>query len=895
MVRLIRHRTGRGTRNRYDGRLDYELPPPWNVDNITNYESSQDLLAVLNASATSIPLEIIDEGSPNQPQSDDDGDGNPYDVLFWDVDGNENFGFNQELYIFREPTPPSPGIIQNIPVTPNSPIKSLVIIIEDFQSPPIRQGISTGRPIAETAARDVVVYSSANDDVIFGLENDDDLFGGAGNDLINGGSGLDRVVGNSGDDQLYGEAESDALHGLDGRDILYGGSSNDALFGNSGDDIAYGGSGNDGLAGDAGSDTLVGGIGNDIYRISNDTSDTLVELAGEGTDTVETQLNYTLPTNIERLILQGETAVIGIGNALDNVIEHQPLDEFGNIPIVNNTIQAGGGNDIVSAGNGSDSVNGGDGNDTLLGGAETDNLTGGSGADQFLFKSFFSSYSPSSDGIDNIADFNFAEGDRLVIPISNFTGGLSVGPLPASQFHVGAAATSTAHRFIYNPATGALFFDFNGTTSNAFAQQQIAALSPGLSLTSSAIEVIGGFAIPDLPNSPSVPIAGSSLIGTVGNDRLFGTEGNDTLNLLAGDDIGSGQEGNDTVSGGDGKDFLDGGSGNDQVLGEAASDRLLGEAGTDVLNGGTENDTLYGGTENDVLTGGAGSDRFNFYDPAIDGTDQITDFSVAEDKIGIYVGDSADSAYLDAGLIPNAPISADQFQIRAAAADGNDRLIYNSATGTLFFDADGNGAVAQVQIASLAPGLALTSSNLLAFDDSNVNAPESGTTANDVIDGGSTNDTINGMGGNDMLDGAEGSDRLNGGPGNDVLKGGAGNDTLLGLGGNDVLSGGDGNDRLEGGNGKDRLFSGLGNDKLFGGKTRDIFALEKGAGRDRIEDFQNGQDRLGLTPGLPFRKLTIQQKGQNTLVRLGKDPLALLVDVQANQITKADFVSVQLI
>jgi RTX calcium-binding nonapeptide repeat (4 copies) len=123
----------------------------------------------------------------------------------------------------------------------------------------------------------------------------------------------------------------------------------------------------------------------------------------------------------------------------------------------------------------------------------------------------------------------------------------------------------------------------------------------------------------------------------------------------------------------------------------------------------------------------------------------------------------------------------------------------------------------------------------------------------------------------------------------DNLLGTAVGETIDGLGGNDVLSGLGGNDTLIGGNGNDRLLSGAGSDTLRGDRGRDIFALEKGAGGDRIVDFRDRQDRIGLTAGLSFRQLGITQQGDNVVIQSGKDILATLTNVRRDQITQADF------
>ncbi len=195
----------------------------------------------------------------------------------------------------------------------------------------------------------------------------------------------------------------------------------------------------------------------------------------------------------------------------------------------------------------------------------------------------------------------------------------------------------------------------------------------------------------------------------VGNDSLYGGAGNDNLN---------GGAGNDLIEGGAGSDFaIYNGISNvtvnlsltgAQVTGQGIDtllniENIASGSGNDRLTGNALANILSAGTGNDILTGGTGADSFVFNSLLhINNVDRITDFNVVDDTMRL---DNAFFTGLTEGVL-----SADAFRANTSglAADSTDRIIYETDTGKVFFDADGNGSGAGVQFATLNPNLAVT-------------------------------------------------------------------------------------------------------------------------------------------------------------------------------------------
>ena len=242
------------------------------------------------------------------------------------------------------------------------------------------------------------LYGLGGDDRLTGQSAIDHLFGGAGNDYLDGGGGPDILSGGAGDDTYvvneYGtsivEVANDGVdtvlsyiswglgdnlealtligstavagNGNDLNNVITGNEAGNNLYGSGGDDTLYGQAGNDSLDGGLGLDTLIGGLGDDTY-IVEDTGDVVTENSGEGTDTVQASVTYSLAANIENMVLTGIAAINGTGNALAN------------------TLTGNAANNILDGASGADIMIGGPGDDTYVvdnaGDTVTENGDGG--------------------------------------------------------------------------------------------------------------------------------------------------------------------------------------------------------------------------------------------------------------------------------------------------------------------------------------------------------------------------------------------------------------------------------------------------------------------------------------------------------------------------------------
>jgi Ca2+-binding RTX toxin-like protein len=587
---------------------------------------------------------------------------------------------------------------------------------------------------------DNVITGNAGNNMLSGGAGNDTLIGGGGHDILDGGMGDDRLIGGEGDDVYHVDSAGDVVTeqagaGFDtivtgvqltgplaanvealtltGSDnlsaigneldnVITGNAGNNTLSGGEGNDTLIGGAGNDTLDGGAGSDVMLGGSGDDVYHVDS-AADVVGEETDNGFDTIiaGVQLTGPLAANIEALTLTGAENLSGTGNELDNVIT-------GNA-----------GNNLLSGGAGNDTLFGGAGNDILDGGTGNDAMSGGEGDDIYYV-----------DAAGDVTTENADQGFDTIITGIQLTGALAAN-IEALTL-TGSGNLSATGNDLDNVITG------NDGANTLYGGAGNDRLDGGL--------------------------GNDTLYGGDGNDTLIGGAGNDTLDGGAGNDILIGGDGNDRLVGGDGDDVMDGGAGADTFIGNlgydtvtyassdtsvtadltssannaggaygdlfssvenltgsafddtlvggasgnvldggAGNDRLYGLAGNDTMYGGSGADWLEGGAGKDILTGGEGHDVFYLASIA-DAGDTITDFHPGEDKIALSASGFGLASLADLAFVSGAG---------AAAGTGQSTLIYNTNSGQLFWDADGNGTQKAQLLVTLTDAPQLTQNDIV--------------------------------------------------------------------------------------------------------------------------------------------------------------------------------------
>ncbi len=363
---------------------------------------------------------------------------------------------------------------------------------------------------------------------------------------------------------------------------IVGNSGNNSLNGGSGKDTIFGGGGNDTLDGgqDAVEDLLIGGPGDDFY-VYRDTLDQIVELPGEGNDTILTTINETSLAdlgiaNVENLTFIGTGSATLSGNALANVLtggtDADTLfgsagdtligwqgDDFYFVDNVTTRIveldDALGGNDTISTaiptysmaaatnvevleykGRSNSNLTGNDGNNTIYGGLTVRNAIRGGDGDDYIF---------GGDTTDSLV--GGAGNDTLVV--TQWADGVVVGSL-GTTLRDGKGSDTLAGGagddwYVVNSQTAYTYQDTEGTNTVASTVDFSLKYNPNIAANIQNLYLIGDAALRGTGSDSDNLITGND-----GDNRLDAGAGNDTVIAGLGADVVNGGAGNDFLVGG---------------------------------------------------------------------------------------------------------------------------------------------------------------------------------------------------------------------------------------------------------------------------------------------------------------------------------------------------------
>jgi Ca2+-binding RTX toxin-like protein len=592
--------------------------------------------------------------------------------------------------------------------------------------------------------------------------------------LLTGAGAIDGT-GNALANTIAGNGSDNELRGLDGEDVLIGGSGADTLRGGNQNDELHGQSGNDILRGDAGEDELYGGADDDDYFV-NSAGDEVTESANEGLDAVFVSglENYTLTAHVENLhLLTGRN---GTGNGLGNTITGNLLGNIIDGAGGADTMEGRQGDDTYIVDQGNDIVRefNGEGNDTVrtsvnytlgngvavetlrttndagtasleLTGNELNNTLVGNDGGNILRGRGGSDGIDGRGGIDTVNYFD-ASGGVIVVLGQNGAPGfayelglvnnqaviVSVDTLVNIENVQGSSQSDTlVGNEVVNLLQGFAGNDTYVVQNAGDTIMEGAGQGTDEARASTSYTLTAGAEVETLRTTDDSGTALINLTGNGTNNRLVGNNAGNTLDGGGGNnDELVGRDGNDTylVNNANVRITENGGQGIDTVrtsvsytltagadveiletansAGTAALN-LTGNASGNIVIGNNGNNIITGGVGEDYLTGHGGRDSFLFnttLDPE-NNLDVITDFNVTDDTIQL------DNAVFT--TLADGTFAAGQFVTGTAAQDAQDRIIYDSATGALFYDSDGTGGVAAIQFAEVNPGLALTNLDFL--------------------------------------------------------------------------------------------------------------------------------------------------------------------------------------
>ncbi|MBY0569094.1 MAG: calcium-binding protein [Hyphomonadaceae bacterium] len=355
--------------------------------------------------------------------------------------------------------------------------------------------VSTGMVFTATGAYFTYFDPAALPDTFSGIE---EIIGTSGGDLLRASGALSVIRGGDGYDALSADG-TQTVYGGAGRDFFdfsLGGNYTIADF-TVGEDRFFGTNPFVGVS-TSGADSILQLGNGDLLRISNVTGLTLAQwnaMAGGGglyatningftSTTTSAGADWAWSGNGNDSIFGGDGDDVLIGGTGGDTLR----GDFGNDYLEggagvdnllgredNDTIYGGDGDDTLIGEAGGDYLEGGNGIDVLNGGLGADTLWGGPGADTYVFDAAL-----GAGNVDAIIGFSPVD-DQFILSSAVFTG-LSLGALAAGQFVIGTESLDADDRIIYDPITGNIYFDIDGTLGDD-VPVLFATVSPGLALT----------------------------------------------------------------------------------------------------------------------------------------------------------------------------------------------------------------------------------------------------------------------------------------------------------------------------------------------------------------------------------------------------------------------------